>query len=169
MTDLGANLSVLLVRELAGFERELGLFPDDESAWRASPGLPNSAANLALHVAGNLQHYVGAVLGGTGYVRDRELEFGRRSGPRGDVLAELRVASRVVDSVLRGLPPERFEAEYPERLNDLRLRTDLFLTHLAAHAAFHLGQAGYARRAVTGGGQSSGPIPLQALALNLSS
>jgi hypothetical protein len=163
MTDLGANLAVLLVRELAGFERELGLFPDDESAWKTAPGLPNSAGNLALHVAGNLQHYIGAVLGGTGYVRDRELEFGRRSGPRGDVLAELRTASRVVDSVLRALPSERLEGDYPELLNDLRLRTDRFLMHLSAHAAFHLGQAGYVRRAVTGDQRSSGPVPLQAL------
>ncbi len=163
MTDLGGNLAILFVRELAGFERELGLFPDDESAWKTAPGLPNSAGNLALHVAGNLQHYVGAVLGGTGYVRNRELEFGRRSGPRGDVLAELRAASQVVDTVLRALPSERFEADYPELLNDLRLRTDRFLMHLSAHAAFHLGQAGYVRRAVTGDSRSSGPVPLQAL------
>ena len=163
MTDLGGNLAILFVRELAGFERELGLFPDDESAWKTAPGLPNSAGNLALHVAGNLQHYVGAVLGDTGYVRNRELEFGRRSGPRGDVLAELRAASQVVDTVLRALPSERFEADYPELLNDLRLRTDRFLMHLSAHAAFHLGQAGYVRRAVTGDSRSSGPVPLQAL------
>lgn len=164
MIDLGVNLAVLFVRELAGFERELGLFPDDEAVWRTAPGLPNSAGNLALHVAGNLQHFIGAVLGGTGYVRNREREFGRRSGPRGDILAELRAASRVVESVLPRLPAERFAAEYPERVNDLRLRTDLFLMHLASHAAFHLGQAGYVRRAVTGEARSSGPIPLQALA-----
>ena len=163
MSDLGGNLAILLERELAGFERELGLFPDDETAWKTAPGLPNSAGNLALHVAGNLQHYVGAVLGATGYVRNRELEFGRRSGPRGDVLAELRAASRVVDSVRRRLPAERFETEFPERLDGLRLRTDRFLMHLASHAAFHLGQAGYARRAVTGDGRSSRPVPLRAL------
>lgn len=163
MSDLGGNLAILLVRELAGFERELGLFPDDETVWRTAPGLPNSAGNLALHVAGNLQHYVGAVLGATGYVRNRELEFGRRSGPRGDVLAELRRASAVVDAVLPGMPVERFEADYPEALDGLRLRTGRFLMHLASHAAFHLGQAGYVRRAVTTDGRSSGPVPLRAL------
>jgi DinB superfamily len=163
MIDFGGNLAILLVRELAGFERELGLFPDDESVWKTAPGLPNSAGNLALHVAGNLQHFVGAVLGGTGYVRNRELEFGRSSGPRGDVLAELRAASHMVDSVLRALPPERFESEYPERFGDLRLRTDRFLMHLCSHAAFHLGQAGYARRVVTADTRSSGAVPLKAL------
>lgn len=163
MADLGGDLAILLVRELEGFEREISLFPDDETVWKTAPGLPNSAGNLALHVAGNLQHFVGAILGGTGYVRDRGLEFGRRSGPRGDVLAELRAASRVVGEVLRALPAERFDEEYPELLNGLRLSTGRFLIHLSAHAGFHLGQAGYARRAVTGDSRSSGPIPLQAL------
>jgi DinB family protein len=162
-TDFGGNLAILLQRELAGFERELGLFPDDESVWRTAPGLPNAAGNLALHVAGNLQHFVGAVLGRTGYVRNRELEFGRRSGPRGDILAELRAASGVVDSVLRALPPERLDGAFPEPVDGLRLRTDRFLMHLCSHAAFHLGQAGYVRRAVTGDPRSGRPVPLQPL------
>ena len=64
------SIAALLQRELQGFERELQLFPDDETVWRTMPGVPNSAGNLVLHVAGNLQHFVGAVLGGSAYVRD---------------------------------------------------------------------------------------------------
>src|SRR5262245_30708792 len=100
MTELARNLSILLVRELETFERELDLFPDDESVWRTPPNVSNSAANLALHVAGNLQHFLGAVLGGTGYVRNRELEFSRRSGSRADVKAELEAAKRAVTETL---------------------------------------------------------------------
>ena len=163
MSELGSNLSILLSRELATFERELALFPDDESAWKTVPGMANSAANLALHVAGNLQHFVGAVLGGTGYVRNREREFGRRSGPRSEIVAELQAASRAVRGVLPGLPEERLAAIYPERLNDLELRTDRFLMHLCVHAGYHLGQAASVRRAVTREDRSSGPVPLTAL------
>ena len=36
--------------------------------------------------------------------------------------------------------------------------------HLAVHLGFHLGQAGYLRRVVTGDGRSSGALPLAALA-----
>ena len=43
--------------------------------WQTMPGLTNTAGNLALHVAGNLQHYVGTELGNTAYKRDRNLEF----------------------------------------------------------------------------------------------
>ena len=163
MNDLAETFLRLLVRELEGFGRELELFPDDESMWRTVPGVANSAANLALHVAGNLQYYVGAVLGGSGYVRDREAEFNRRSGPRSGVAREIRTAIRVVQDVLRDLPAERLALEYPEPLDGLAFRTDRFLFHLCTHAAFHLGQAGYLRRALTAEGRSSGPIPLQAL------
>lgn len=163
MTELGRNLGLLLVRELETFERELDLFPDDESPWRTVPGISNSAANLALHVAGNLQHFVGAVLGGTGYVRNRDVEFGRRSGPRNDVKAELRAAMAAVEKTLPTLPQERLTSEFPEPVNGFRFPTDRFLMHLCSHAGFHLGQAGYARRVVTGQATSSGPVPLAAL------
>lgn len=164
MTTLGRNLAILLVRELEAFERELDLFPDDASAWRTVPGISNSAANLALHVSGNLQYYVGTVLGGTGYVRNRELEFGRRSGPRPAVKEQIRAAIGAVETTLPGLPEARFAAEFPEPVGGFRIPTDRFLIHLCAHAGYHLGQAVCARRIVTGQTQSSGPVPLAALA-----
>jgi uncharacterized damage-inducible protein DinB len=164
MTDLGRNLSILLLRELATFERELGLFPDDETIWRTAPGMANPAGNLALHVAGNLQHYVGAVLGGTGYERRREAEFSRRSGTRGDLVEELQAAAAAVRQVLPGLSEERLAAIYPEKLNGLSLRTARFLMHLCVHAGYHLGQAASLRRVLTGEDRSSGPVSLAALA-----
>ncbi|HKD17738.1 MAG TPA: DinB family protein [Thermoanaerobaculia bacterium] len=163
MTELGKNLAILLVRELETFEREIDLFGDDERIWSMAPGCPNSAANSALHVAGNLRHYVGAVLGSTGYVRDRDREFRRRSGSRSDVKAELRAAIRDVAAILPVLTDAVFAMDFPEPVNGLRLRTDRFLMHLCAHAAYHLGQADYARRVVTGDSRSSGPVPLAAL------
>jgi uncharacterized damage-inducible protein DinB len=163
MSELGTHLSILLTRELATFERELALFPDDESLWKTLPGMSNSAGNLALHVAGNLQHFVGAVLGKTGYQRNRPAEFSRRTGTRAEVAAELQAAARAVQDVLPCLSDERFREFYPERLNDLALRTDRFLMHLCAHAAYHLGQASTLRRLLTGDDRSSGPVSLAAL------
>jgi hypothetical protein len=131
--------------------------------WRTTAGIANSAGNLALHVAGNLQYFVGAVLGGTGNVRNRELEVSRRVGPRDAVKAEIRAAIAVVRDVLPTLSPDRLGGEYPEPVNGVRIRTDRFLLHLCAHTAYHLGQASFVRRAVTGDGRSSGPVPLGAL------
>ena len=61
------DLRALLLRDLVAFQREIALFPDDESPWRPLPGIANPAANLALHAAGNLLYFVGSLLGGTGY------------------------------------------------------------------------------------------------------
>lgn len=153
----------LLVRELDAFAREVEMFPDDESLFRVVPGVTNSAGNLALHVCGNLRHFVGAVLGGTGYVRNRDLEFQARSGRRADVARQLHETAAIVTQALGQLPPEALEKPYPQPVADLRLPCRLFLVHLAVHLGFHLGQAGYLRRIVTGDSRSSGPVALAAL------
>ena len=165
MSKPAADFALSFVRELEGFRRELALFPDDASIWKTIPGVTNSAGNLALHVAGNLQYFIGTVLGHTGYVRHRDVEFGRTSGLRDDVYAELDAASAVVMMVLPPLEMEALTGEYPERVMDTRFRTGAFLVHLCSHAAFHLGQAGYLRRVLTGDATSSGPIPLGPLSL----
>jgi uncharacterized damage-inducible protein DinB len=154
----------LLVRELQAFAREVELFPDDESLFRTVPGVTNSAGNLALHVCGNLKHFIGAVLGGTGYVRTRDAEFATRSARREDVARELHETATVVSAALARLPQEALEKSYPQPVANLELPCRLFVIHLAVHLSFHLGQAGYLRRIVTGDGQSTGPVSLQALA-----
>jgi hypothetical protein len=160
VSHTAVDFSLSLVRELEGFKRELALFPDDESVWTTLPGVSNSAGNLALHLAGNLQHFIGTVLGHTGYVRNRELEFGQRSGPRENVYAELDAAIAVVRKVLPDLSDAALDADFPEAVMGTKFRTGTFLVHLCSHAGFHLGQAGYLRRILTGDSKSSNPIPL---------
>jgi hypothetical protein len=163
MSDFAEDVKTLLAREIDGFKRELDLFPDDESIWRTATGVTNSAANLALHVAGGLQYLVGTVLGRGHYVRDRDAEFSRRTGTRADVVAELDRARAVVCDVVPSLPQHVIDAEFPEPVFGLTFTTRVFLIHLCAHAAMHLGQAGYLRRLLSGDARSSGPLPLSAL------
>jgi uncharacterized damage-inducible protein DinB len=96
-------------------------------------------------------------------VRNRDAEFSRRSGSRADVLAEIDAAIKAVRGVLPDLPLARLDAPYPEAVNGTSVRTGLFLCHLATHAAFHLGQLGYLRRAVTGDERTSGAVPIRVL------
>jgi uncharacterized damage-inducible protein DinB len=160
---LSSHAATLLRRELDGFSREVSLFPDDASLWKTGPGIANSAGNLTFHVAGNLRYFVGKVLGGEAYIRDRDAEFGRRSGTREELLSELQKTSDVVRKVLSEFPESRLTEEFPDSVMGLRLRTDLFLLHLCVHAGFHLGQVGYLRRMVTAEPVSSGPLPLKPL------
>lgn len=163
MSIRAAHLRTLYVRELRTFAQEVELFPDDATVWATLPGITNSAGNLALHVCGGLQHFIGRVLGGSDYARNRALEFGRRSGARAEVLHEIDATIGVVERVLPTLTDEVLAGDYPEVLNGRVIETGLLLTHLSVHLALHLGQAGYLRRALTHDARSTTPVPLSAL------
>jgi len=150
----------LLVRDLDTLERELAAYPDDAAVWREAPGVTNVGGTLALHLCGNLRHFVGAVLGGTGYERDRPAEFARRDVPRDVILAEVRAARADVAAALNALDPARLDAPYPLAFGENRLPTGLFLAHLATHLAFHLGQIDYHRRLTTGDATSVGVVAI---------
>ena len=85
-----STIRALFQRELRALRREIEAYPDERQLWETPGGVANSAGNLALHVCGNLQHFIGARLGDTGYVRDRDAEFARRGVSRSEILAEIR-------------------------------------------------------------------------------
>lgn len=159
-----AWIAKVMARELDAFERELALCPDEAAVWRVLPGVTNSLGTLVLHVCGNLQHFVGHALGGTSYVRNRDAEFARTAVPRAQLVQELRAAAAAVDQAMRGLTEHQLAEPFPEAVGGVTMPTGLFLVHLSAHLAFHLGQAGYVRRIVTGDSRSAGPLPLKPLA-----
>ncbi|MFL5578707.1 MAG: DinB family protein [Gemmatimonadaceae bacterium] len=156
-------VSTVLLRELAALRRAVESYPDDDTIWRLPNGLPNAGGTLVLHVAGNLQHYVGAVLGESGYRRDRDAEFTRRDLPRAALLAELDTAADVVERTLGALPDAALAEPYPERVGGRAVATGDWLVHLASHLAYHLGQLDYHRRVVTGDARSIGALPVAAL------
>lgn len=163
MTGTAAWVCRILVRDLHGFDRELGLFPVEAQLWETLPGVANPAGTLALHVSGNLLHFVGAVLGGTGYVRDRDLELRARGVPRADLSARIAEAVAVVETVLPGLTEPELARPYPLEIAGGTLPTGLFLVHLSVHLAHHLGQAGYLRRILTASSASAAPAALAEL------
>ena len=152
-----------LLRDLGGFEAELNAFPDDASVWTMHPQIPNATGTLVLHAAGNLRHFIGATLGATGYVRDRDAEFSTRNLARRELLVLLHAARDEVDATLRTLDDSRLEATYPLEVGGITLTTGLMLTHLAAHLAYHLGQADIHRRVVTFDPKGIGAVGMRAL------
>ncbi|GLH74878.1 hypothetical protein GETHLI_33800 [Geothrix limicola] len=164
MTPFAADLFILLRRDLRCFVREVESFPDDATLWRTLPGISNSAGNLALHVVGNLRHFLGAVLGGTDYARHRDQEFAQRAGTRAEVVSLLEAALSDVETGLKALTDETLAQPYPQVLMGLQPPTARFLMHVSTHLAFHLGQAGYLRRALTGEAGATGGMGIQELA-----
>ena len=144
-----AILRTMLRRDIAGVRREVEAYPDDEALWKPVPGVPNMGGTLALHLAGNLQHFFGAILAKVGYVRDRDAEFARRNVSRAEILRGLDDALASVEQTLTGMDDLDLQLPYPEPIAKRKVNTGVFLTHLAVHLAYHLGQLDYHRRAAT--------------------
>ena len=158
-----AHLKTIINRELRALSREIQAYPSDEALWQVVPGATNAGGTLALHLAGNIQHYIGAKLGGSNYKRDRPAEFARRGVSRSEVVAEVTKAMAAVEATLLVLSTEQLEADFPEAVGGRIIRTDEFLVHLATHLAWHLGQMDYHRRAVTGEPGKIGAVPVTEL------
>jgi uncharacterized damage-inducible protein DinB len=145
-----SNIRMIALRDLRDVRKEIETYPDDASLWRAAPGITNPGGNLALHLAGNMQHYIGVVLGSSSYVRNRSAEFSQRNLTRQQVLDRLDEAISEVDEALGRLTDDDLNRPFPEHVGDMRLLTSQFLIHCLAHMGYHLGQLDYHRRMVTG-------------------
>ncbi len=146
LTDILADL---YERDLNKLKAEISLYPDEADLWKKPGTVPNSAGNLCLHINGNLQHFFGAVLGDTGYVRDRDAEFSSTGVPRDTMLADIDTTLAVVRSTLSKLTDEDLAATYPIEVFGKPMTTGFFLTHLATHLTWHFGQISYHRRMVS--------------------
>ena len=159
-------IGLMITRELETFARELELCENDSVVWATRPGVTNSLGTLTLHICGNLQYFIGRQLGQTSYVRNRDHEFSARDIPRQDLVDLVQTTLGVVRKVMPSVTDAQLAQEFPEAVGGVKMLTGVFLIHLVAHTAMHLGQADYARRIVTGGSaQSAGPVPLKTLGI----
>src|SRR5688572_1741763 len=141
-----ASIDKLIERDLNKLEEEIKLYPSEESIWKIDKEIKNSAGNLCLHLCGNLQHFIGAILGKSGYVRNRENEFAAKGISRAKLIAEIQQTKKAVKSTLQGLDSSILEAEYSIQVFSHPMTTLYFLIHLSAHLQYHLGQINYHRR-----------------------
>lgn len=146
MPGLGAILGQIFVRDLRALNRELEAYPSDGAVWAVPPGIANSGGTLALHLVGNLQHFIGAQLGRSGYRRDRDAEFTTRDTPRAELCRAIEATIAMIEATLPPLTEEQLEQPFPTEVAGVRVRTDDFLVHLAVHLGYHLGQVDYHRR-----------------------
>lgn len=140
------TISRLLLRDINRLQQEIEAYADESQLWQTPGTISNSAGNLCLHLAGNLQTYIGRELGGTGYVRDRPAEFTAKNIPRSELIAILRHTATVVEKTLAALDPAMLQAEYPVLIWEEKTTVEYVLVHLATHLTYHLGQVNYHRR-----------------------
>ena len=140
------SLLELFERDLGKLLTEINLYKEEDSLWLVKEGIGNSAGNLCLHLLGNLNHFIGAVLGNSGYTRDREKEFTLKNIPRKELVAGIENTIAVVKNTLTNLNEAELEKNFPIEVFGKPLTTGFFLMHLTTHLTYHLGQINYHRR-----------------------
>lgn len=140
------SLKFIFRRDLEKLKQEIELYQDEQKLWYVKKGIANSAGNLCLHIVGNLNTYIGAEIGKTGYIRNREQEFSLLDISKEELLQKLDETIRVVEKALDRLKEGQLQEEYPIRVFKEEMTTGYFLIHLTTHLAYHLGQVNYHRR-----------------------
>lgn len=140
------TLQSLFKRDLENLKKEIALYQHEANLWKIDGAISNSAGNLCLHLVGNLNMFIGNILGNTGYVRNRELEFSDKDVPQVELIAKVEATAEVVDSTLGMLTLEQLQVDYPLEVFGSKMSTEFFLVHLVAHLSYHLGQINYHRR-----------------------
>ena len=104
---------MFFTRELATLNMEIAAYKTDEDLWIVKEGISNSGGNLALHLVGNLNHFVGAIIGKNGYVRQREKEFSDTGLTKAELLEMIDATVEMITEVLKGLNDEDLQKTMP--------------------------------------------------------
>ncbi|MBP2615026.1 putative damage-inducible protein DinB [Chryseobacterium jejuense] len=127
-------------------ESEIEAYQYEINMWKTEKNISNSAGNLCLHLIGNLNHFIGAQLGNTDYIRQRDLEFSLKNIPRNELIEKIQATAVMVDRILSTLTEASLKNEYSRAPGEEKISTIHFLIHYIAHLDYHLGQINYYRR-----------------------
>ncbi len=139
-------LIILYKRELNRLKGEISAYSDDTILWKIDKDLKNSGGNLALHLIGNLNHFIGATLGNSGYIRQREKEFNDKNIPREQIADQIDKLKIILESVFSSLTQKDLDKKYSIEVFGKPMTTKYFLLRLYGHLNYHLGQINYHRR-----------------------
>jgi len=140
------SLINLFIRDLNRLSDEISAYPDEYILWEVDADIKNSGGNLAIHIVGNLNHFIGTVLGNTNYIRQRDKEFNDKNVPRHVILDQIKDVKSILIDVLSSLTQKKLSTNYPIDVFGESMSTEYFLIHLYGHLNYHLGQINYHRR-----------------------
>jgi len=140
------SLIELFIRDLNKLNDEILAYPDEYSLWEVNAKIKNSGGNLAIHIIGNLNHFIGTHLGSTNYIRQRDKEFNDKNVPRELIIDHIKDIKNILNEVLSSLNKEVLSRNYSIEVFGKPMSTEYFLIHLYGHLNYHLGQINYHRR-----------------------
>lgn len=142
------SFTKIFERDILKIVAELNQYNDEKLIWTKQGLVTNSAGNLALHLIGNLNHFIGFALGDTGYIRTREIEFSTTFLSREEVIKNLHEIISVVKATLGKLNDADLNSIFPLEYNGEKVTVAHMLMHLLTHLNYHVGQINYHRRMI---------------------
>ena len=97
------TLIALFNRDLKVLFKEIESYSNEAILWQRTEGISNPAGNLALHLVGNLNEFVGRQLGQIPYTRDRPLEFSATDVSKANLLEMIENTRIVVEKIHKRL------------------------------------------------------------------
>ena len=140
------TLKELFIRDLEKLKQEIEAYQNEEKIWYIENSILNSAGNLCLHLVGNLNAYIGAEYGETGYVRNRVDEFALKDVPRAELVDKIEKTITMIGKTFDMISEDQLNEKYPGEIVLKDASTEYFFVHLAMHLGYHLGQVNYHRR-----------------------
>ena len=144
MSELSNAVSLAFRSEYQTRAEELHKWVDpltEELFWKNPFGYGNSVGHLVLHLTGNLSYYIGTQVAGTGYLRNRDLEFTEMRRPnKVDVLGSFDQAIGVVLATIEAQREEDWIAAYVGEREPLANNRFAIFLRCAVHFYHHLGQ-----------------------------
>lgn len=139
-------LKKIILTDLEKLKSEIELYRNEEKMWQIEKQISNSAGTLCVHLTGSLNHFIGARLGQTNYVRNREFEFSPGVIPKADLIKGIEKAIGTVGQTLDNMKESQLEEEFPELFFGEKVTIAYILTNVVGHLNYHLGQVNYHRR-----------------------
>lgn len=136
----------LYIDFLNALAEEISLYKNEEDIWKLSGSISNTPGNLCLHLCGNLKHFYGAIIGNTGYIRERDLEFSKKNVSKAELIKEIEETKNMMEKIFDGLKAEDINKVYPDDKFGENVTYGFIFSRLVSHLSYHIGQINYHRR-----------------------
>jgi uncharacterized damage-inducible protein DinB len=140
------QILALYKRDLEKLKNEIAFYNNENSLWIIDKNISNSAGNLCLHLIGNLNHFIGHIIGKTNYIRNRNDEFNLEDISRQDLIQSIIETTQIIEGSLHLMTNEQLTDDYPILKFEETKSNEFLLMHLLFHLNYHLGQINYHRR-----------------------
>ncbi|HET8963143.1 MAG TPA: DUF1572 family protein [Chitinophagales bacterium] len=145
---MNSDFTTILSQGIDKIISELNQYENEMDIWEIDGEIKNSAGNLAIHLSGSINYFIGAVMAKNGYVRNRDAEFSEKNISREKMISELNTTKTMMEEFISQQDADFYNAIFPLQTFGENRSNHYALMIMAVHLNYHLGQINYHRRLI---------------------